>query len=68
MIIKNPKEHKKVVGHNLVSTMRAGVLTMGSLLGRYPKKKLKLHLGRVCDRIGIQTPYSRFESLGAKYF
>ena len=39
MIINNPKEHKKVVGHNLVSTMRAGVLTMGSLLGRYPKKK-----------------------------
>ena len=70
MIIKNPKEHKKVVGHNLVSTMRAGVLTMGSLLGRYPKKKIKTALGGGCA-IGFRSTRLHtlgFESLGAKYF
>ena len=39
IIIKNSKQHKLIVPYNLVSTMRAGVLTMGSLLGRYQKKK-----------------------------
>ena len=42
MIITNKKDHKLTVPYNLVSTMRAGVLTMGSLLGRYSKKKLEL--------------------------
>ena len=53
MIIENPKEHKKVIGHNLVSTMRAGVLTMGPLLGRYKNKKIKTALGGGCS-IGIR--------------
>ena len=39
MIITNKKDHKLTVPYHLVSTMRAGVLLMGSLLGRYPKKK-----------------------------
>jgi len=38
MIITNNKTHKLKVPYNLVSTMRAGVLTMGPLLGRYQKK------------------------------
>ena len=42
MIIKNSKPHKRRVPYKLVSTMRAGVLTMGSLLGRYQKKKFML--------------------------
>ena len=37
--ITNKKKHKLIVPYNLVSTMRAGVLTMGPLLARYPKKK-----------------------------
>ena len=37
--IVNIKKHKLTVPYKLVSTMRAGVLTMGSLLGRYQKKK-----------------------------
>ena len=44
MTINNKKKHKLVVPYRLVSTMRAGVLTMGSLLGRYQKKKSELHL------------------------
>ncbi len=44
MTIINTKNHKLIVPYRLVSTMRAGVLTMGSLLARYPKKKKsKLH-------------------------
>ena len=40
--INNRNMHKLVVPYNLVSTMRAGVLTMGPLLARYSKKKSKL--------------------------
>ena len=39
IIIINNKNHKLIVPYKLVSTMRARVLTMGSLLGRHPKKK-----------------------------
>ena len=39
MTIINKKKHHLEVPYNLVSTMRAGVLTMGPLLGRYPQKK-----------------------------
>ena len=42
MTITNKKNHRLIVPYNLVSTMRAGVLTMGSLLGRYPQKKIKV--------------------------
>jgi len=33
--IINKKKHKLIVPYNLVSKMRAGVLTMGALLGKY---------------------------------
>ena len=35
--ITNKKKHKLVVPFKLISTMRAGVLVMGSLLGKYNK-------------------------------
>ena len=38
--IINKKKHKLIVPYRLVSTMRAGVLTMGALLGRYQKKQI----------------------------
>ena len=38
--IVNSKAHKLVVPYKLVSTMRAGVLTMGPLLSRYQNKKI----------------------------
>ena len=53
--------------YNLVSTMRAGVLTMGSLLGRYPKKKIKVALGGGCA-LGVRDTswhLAGFKSLGA---
>lgn len=53
MEIVNSKSHKLVVPYNLVSTMRAGVLTMGSLLGRYQKKKILVAKGGGCS-LGIR--------------
>ncbi len=68
MTITNKKNHKLIVPYKLVSTMRAGVLTMGSLLGRYPKKKIKVALGGGCA-LGIRDTswhLAGFKSLGAK--
>ena len=67
--IKNSKSHKLVVPYKLVSTMRAGVLTMGPLLGRYPKKKIKVAMGGGCA-LGIRDiswHLSGFKNLGAKH-
>ena len=65
--ITNNKKHKLIVPYNLVSTMRAGVLTMGPLLARYPKSKIKVALGGGCA-LGIRDTswhLSGFKSLGA---
>ena len=65
--INNVKKHKLIVPYYLVSTMRAGVLTMGPLLARYPKKKIKVALGGGCA-LGIRDTswhLSGFKSLGA---
>ena len=69
MIITNKKDHKLTVPYNLVSTMRAGVLTMGSLLGRYPKKKIRVAQGGGCA-LGIRDTswhLEGFKSLGAEH-
>ena len=69
MIIKNSKPHKRRVPYKLVSTMRAGVLTMGSLLGRYQKKKIYVAKGGGCS-LGIRDinyHLSGFESLAAEH-
>ena len=68
MTITNKKKHKLIVPYKLVSTMRAGVLTMGSLLGRYPQKKIKVALGGGCA-LGVRDTnwhLEGFKSLGAK--
>ena len=67
MTINNKKNHKLVVPYNLVSTMRAGVLTMGPLLARYPNKKIQTSLGGGCS-LGIRDTnwhLAGFKSLGA---
>ena len=69
MIITNKKDHKLTVPYNLVSTMRAGVLTMGSLLGRYPKKNIRVAQGGGCA-LGIRDTswhLEGFKSLGAEH-
>ena len=65
--ITNKKKHKLTVPYKLVSTMRAGVLTMGPLLARYPKSKIKVALGGGCA-LGIRDTswhLSGFKNLGA---
>ena len=67
MEIKNIKQHKLVVPYKLVSTMRAGVLTMGSLLGRYQRKSIFVAKGGGCS-LGIRDinyHLAGFESLNA---
>ena len=67
MTIINTRPHKLVVPYELVSTMRAGVLTMGSLLGKYHKKNIYVAKGGGCS-LGIRDinyHLSGFESLGA---
>ena len=67
--IINNKKHKLIVPYNLVSTMRAGVLTMGPLLARYPKSKIKVALGGGCA-LGIRDTSWHllgFKSLGADH-
>ena len=69
MIITNKKDHKLTVPYKLVSTMRAGVLTMGSLLGRYPKKNIRVAQGGGCA-LGIRDTswhLEGFKSLGAEH-
>ena len=69
MIIKNKNSHKLTVPYKLVSTMRAGVLTMGSLLGRYQKKPIYVAKGGGCS-LGIRDinyHLSGFESLNAQH-
>ncbi len=67
MTIINKKKHHLEVPYNLVSTMRAGVLTMGPLLGRYPQKKIKVALGGGCA-LGVRDTnwhLAGFRNLGA---
>ena len=67
--IINKKKHKLIVPYKLVSTMRAGVLTMGALLGRYQKNQILVAQSGGCslgDR-NINFHISGFKRLGAKY-
>ena len=67
--IINKKKHKLIVPYKLVSTMRAGVLTMGALLGRYQKNQIIVAQSGGCslgDR-NINFHISGFKRLGAKY-
>ena len=67
MKIINNRQHKLVVPYKLVSTMRAGVLTMGSLLGRYQRKNIFVAKGGGCS-LGIRDinyHLAGFESLNA---
>ena len=65
--IINNKTHKLVVPYKLVSTMRAGCLLMGSLLGKYQKKKILVAQGGGCalGARGIDFHISGFKALGA---
>lgn len=64
--IKNLKKHKLIVPYNLVSTMRAGVLAMGALLGKYKKCSVSLSGGCSLGPRPINYHLKGFKKLGAK--
>ena len=65
----NKKKHKLVVPYKLISTMRAGALLMGALLGKYPKNKIFCAASGGCSLGARPTNFhiAGFKSLGAKY-
>ncbi len=65
----NKKKHKLVVPYKLISTMRAGVLLMGALLGKYPKNKISCAAPGGCSLGERFTNFhiAGFKRLGAKY-
>ena len=67
--ITNKKKHKLVVPYKLISTMRAGALLMGALLGKYPKNKIFCAASGGCSLGARPTNFhiAGFKSLGAKY-
>ena len=67
--VTNKKKHKLIVGYKLISTMRAGVLLMGALLGRYPNNQISVATPGGCslgDR-NWRWHISGFKCLGAKH-
>ncbi len=65
----NKKKHKLVVPYKLISTMRAGILLMGALLGKYPKNKISCAAPGGCS-LGERFSnfhIAGFKRLGAKY-
>ena len=65
----NKNKHKLIVPYKLISTMRAGVLLMGALLGRYPKDKISCARPGGCSLGERPTNFSvdGFKHLGAQY-
>ena len=65
----NKKKHKLIVPYKLISTMRAGVLLMGALLGKYSKNKISCAAPGGCSLGERFTNFhiAGFKRLGAKY-
>jgi UDP-N-acetylglucosamine 1-carboxyvinyltransferase len=66
-IITNTKKHKLVVPYKLISTMRSGVLLMGSLLGRYSKCSSAMSGGCSLGSRPIAAHIDGFKKLNCKY-
>jgi UDP-N-acetylglucosamine 1-carboxyvinyltransferase len=65
--IINKKKHKLIVPYKLISTMRAGVLAMGALLGRYQACSVSRPGGCSLGSRPIGWHLKGFNKLGAKY-
>ena len=66
--ITNKKKHKLIVPYKLISTMRAGVLTMGALLGRYSSCSSAMAGGCSLGPRNINFHLKGFNKLGANYY
>ena len=65
--IINKKKHKLIVPYKSISTMRAGVLAMGALLGRYQVCSVSRPGGCSLGSRPIGWHLKGFNKLGAKY-
>ncbi len=65
--ITNKKKHKLLVKYKYISTMRAGVLVMGALLGRYNKCSTALSGGCSLGPRPIDYHLAGFKKLNCKY-
>jgi|TARA_B100002051_G_scaffold260669_1_gene281386 UDP-N-acetylglucosamine 1-carboxyvinyltransferase len=65
--ITNKKKHKLLVKYKFISTMRAGVLAMGALLGKYNKCSTALSGGCSLGPRPIDFHLSGFKKLNCKY-
>ena len=65
--ITNKKKHKLVVPYKLISTMRAGVLAMGALLGKYNRCSTAMSGGCSLGPRPINFHLQGFRKLNCKY-
>jgi UDP-N-acetylglucosamine 1-carboxyvinyltransferase len=65
--IKNKKKHKLIVPFKLISTMRAGVLAMGPLLGKYNRCSTAMSGGCSLGERGIGFHLEGFKKLNCQY-
>ena len=65
--IINKKKHKLIVPFKLISTMRAGVLAMGSLLGKYNRCSTAMSGGCSLGDRGIGFHLEGFKKLNCQY-
>ena len=65
--ITNKKKHKLIVPFRLISTMRAGVLAMGSLLGKYNRCSTAMSGGCSLGDRGIGFHLDGFKKLNCQY-
>ena len=65
--ITNKKKHKLLVKYKYISTMRAGVLAMGALLGKYNKCSTALSGGCSLGPRPIGYHLAGFKKLNCKY-
>ncbi len=67
LIINNFKQNKKFASYNLVKTMRAGILVLGSLLAKFGSAKVSLPGGCAIGTRPIDIHLKALSKLGVKY-
>jgi len=67
LIIDNFKQNKKFASYNLVKTMRAGILVLGSLLAKFGSAKVSLPGGCAIGTRPIDIHLKALSKLGVKY-
>ena len=67
LIIDNSKQEKKFASYGLVKTMRAGILVLGPLLGKFGKAKVSLPGGCAIGSRPVDIHLQALSKMGVKY-